>query len=248
MGSAQGSPGSSTPLQQEVDIHLPHSDAQRDDIDVVDELTTDHRNALELLERIGTIREPAQRRELADTVIAEVVRHSVAEEMYVYPAMREHVPDGEQAAEHDTREHKELERTMKELESVDATDARFETLVRDMTEKLRHHAHDEETEQFPRLRERLPRDTLISLREKVDTAKKIAPTRPHPTASCSTSSSARAWEWWTGCGTGSAAGRTAERTTSRRAGRVALSRAGTVGAATQNIGVTCSPMPSSARP
>ena len=115
-------------------------------------------------------------------MIAEVVRHSVSEEMYVYPAMREHVPDGEQAAEHDTREHKELERTMKELESVDATDPRFQTLVRDMTEKLRHHAHDEETEQFPRLRERLPRDTLIELREKVDTAKTIAPTRPHPDA------------------------------------------------------------------
>ena len=34
---------------------------------------------------------------MADTVITELVRHSVAEEMYVYPAMRDHLPDGQQA-------------------------------------------------------------------------------------------------------------------------------------------------------
>jgi hypothetical protein len=42
--------------------------------------------------------------------------------------------------------------------------------------------HDEETEQLPRLRERVPRDKLVELGEKVDTAKKLAPTRPHPAA------------------------------------------------------------------
>ena len=51
-----------------------------------------------------------------------------------------------------------------------------------MTEQLRHHVHDEETEQFPQLRERIPREELVRLREKVDTAKKLAPTRAHPSA------------------------------------------------------------------
>jgi DNA-directed RNA polymerase subunit F len=46
----------------------------------VDELTTDHREALELLERIASSVDPDERRELADMVITEVVRHSVAEE------------------------------------------------------------------------------------------------------------------------------------------------------------------------
>ncbi len=30
----------------------------------------------------------------------------MAEEMYVYPAMKKHLPDGEQAVEHDMQEHK----------------------------------------------------------------------------------------------------------------------------------------------
>ncbi|MGH3914648.1 MAG: hemerythrin domain-containing protein [Pseudonocardiaceae bacterium] len=54
----------------------------------------------------------AERRELADTVISEVVRHSVTEEMYVYPAMREHLPNGDHAVEHDTQEHKQLAEVM----------------------------------------------------------------------------------------------------------------------------------------
>lgn len=51
-----------------------------------------------------------------------------------------------------------------------------------MTDKLRHHAQDEEQEQFPRLREQLPRETLVELRGKVDRAKRLAPTRPDPEA------------------------------------------------------------------
>lgn len=115
---------------------------QRTDIDVIDELITDHREALELLDRTTSITEPDQRREPADTVISEVVWHTVAEEMYVYPAMREHLPDGDQAVEHDTEEHQQLE-------TVPPSERRFDALVRDMTEKLRHRAHSEETEQFP---------------------------------------------------------------------------------------------------
>ena len=156
--------------------------AQQTTTDVVDELTTDHREALALLDRIAASTDPEEKRDLADTVIAEVVRHSVAEEMYVYPAMRKHVADGEKEVEHDVEEHKQLEETMKRLESVDASEPRFDQLVREMTDQLRHHAHDEESEQFPKLREKLPREELVQLREKVQTAKTVAPTRPHPNA------------------------------------------------------------------
>jgi len=30
--------------------------------------------------------------------------------MFVYPAMRKHLPNGDQAVKHDTEEHKELEK------------------------------------------------------------------------------------------------------------------------------------------
>jgi hemerythrin superfamily protein len=150
--------------------------------DVVDELTADHREATALLDEILSTTDPQVRRDMADTAITELVRHSVAEEMYVYPVMRESVPGGAEEVEHDIEEHKELERTMKELEGCSAEDARFTELVRELRGQLHHHATDEENDQFPKLRANVSREKLVEMREQVDRAKKLAPTRPHPNA------------------------------------------------------------------
>ena len=152
------------------------------DHDVIDVLTTDHREATELIEQIRSTADPEQRRDLADSLISELVRHSVAEEMYVYPAMRDHLPNGDEAVEHDTSEHKELEALMKQLEASDAGSQEFTQTVDEIAAALRDHIQDEEQEQFPALRQHLPEDRLVELKEKVETAKKIAPTRPHPAA------------------------------------------------------------------
>jgi hemerythrin superfamily protein len=150
--------------------------------DVVDELTTDHREASALLDQILITSDPEVRRDMADTVITELVRHAVAEEMYVYPAIQDTFPNGSEVVEHDIEEHKELERTMKELEQCAADDPRFPALVTELRDQLHHHATDEENEQFPELRVRVSRERLVTMREQVETAKKVAPTRPHPNA------------------------------------------------------------------
>jgi hemerythrin superfamily protein len=150
--------------------------------DVIDILTSDHRDVTALIGEIWTIRDPMIRRDLTDTAISELVRHAVAEEMYVYPAMRKHLPDGEKAVEHDIEEHKELEQTMKRLEDVDVSSPEFDEALRKLEALLADHVQDEETEQFPELRRRIPQEELTELAGKVETAKKLAPTRPHPGA------------------------------------------------------------------
>lgn len=150
--------------------------------DVVDVLTSDHREVMDLLAQIWATDDPARRRDLADTVISELVRHAVAEEMHVYPAMKRHLPDGDAAVEHDVGEHKQLEKLMKEWEATDAGDADFDRVLSDLERVLRDHVQDEESEQFPQLRTHIPRDELIGMAEKVEAAKNVAPTRPHPLA------------------------------------------------------------------
>jgi len=150
--------------------------------DVVDILTADHHEFLGLIDDIKANPNGDVRRDLADTLIAELVRHSVAEEMFVYPAMRKHLPDGEKSVEHDIEEHKELEQAMKQLEDVDVSSPEFDTALRRLETLLADHVQDEENEQFPELRNRIPREELIELAGKVETAKKLAPTRPHPGA------------------------------------------------------------------
>ncbi|WP_040340014.1 hemerythrin domain-containing protein [Candidatus Blastococcus massiliensis] len=151
------------------------------DQDVVDILTTDHHEVMTLVGQIPGAA-PDQRREMADTIIAELMRHAVAEEMFVYPAMRDHLPDGARRVEHDLEEHQELVEVMKELEGIDSADPRFlETLGR-LEQILRDHVQDEESEQFPLLRTHLSREQLVEIGTKVELAKKAAPTRPHPSA------------------------------------------------------------------
>jgi hemerythrin-like domain-containing protein len=152
------------------------------DQDVVDVLTTDHREAQDLIQQIRTTSEAEQRRQMADSLISELVRHSVAEEMFVYPAMTKHLPNGKEAVEHDTQEHKQLERIMKDLEGVTPTDAQFDQLITQLEQVLDDHIKDEENDQFPLLREHIPHDDLVKMAQRVQAAKKIAPTRPHPDA------------------------------------------------------------------
>lgn len=151
------------------------------DQDVVDLLTTDHHEVMDLVGQIPGA-DPEQRREMADTVIAELMRHSVAEEMHVYPAMREHLPDGESRVQHDIDEHQQLVETMKELEGLDAADPQFLQALGRLEALLRDHVADEERDQFPLLRAQLTRDQLVEMGRAVEAAKRAAPTRPHPSA------------------------------------------------------------------
>ena len=148
--------------------------------DVVDILTADHREMIGLLELIEETTDPAERRALADAATAEIVRHSVAEELFVYPVYTREVTDGADEVEHDKEEHQELEETLVKLEGVDSEDADFMRLVRELKGQLDHHVDDEESDQFPKLRRAVSADELVDLGRKVEAAKKVAPTRPHP--------------------------------------------------------------------
>ena len=150
--------------------------------DVVDVLTADHLEVLGLIAEIRRAAPGDDRREFADVLIAELVRHSVAEEMHVYPAMREHLAEGDAAVEHDLAEHKELESKMKQLEGADAGSDEFMRLVDELEETLRDHVDDEESDQFPKLRAAVPHDELVDIAQKVREAKRAAPTRPHPSS------------------------------------------------------------------
>lgn len=154
--------------------------AQTSADDVVDILTTDHREMLWLLELIEETSDPAERRALADAATAEIVRHSIAEELFVYPVYSREIDGGADEVEHDKQEHQELEETLVKLEAVDAEDPEFLRLIRELKGQLDHHADDEESDQFPKLRAAISAEELVDLGQKVEAAKKVAPTRPHP--------------------------------------------------------------------
>jgi hemerythrin superfamily protein len=151
--------------------------------DVIEELTSDHNEVEELFTRIESL--PAghsKRQRLTDQAVIELVRHSVAEEEYRYPAVREYLSDGDTVADKEIEDHSAAERTMKQLEGLDADDPLFDQLLREVMTEAPSHVRDEESNLFPQPRTTASQEALMQLGEKVRQAKKTAPTRPHPSA------------------------------------------------------------------
>jgi hemerythrin superfamily protein len=146
-------------------------------------ITQDHREVEAVFQELESGQGTAQhRRDLADHVIAELVRHSVAEEEYMYPAARTALQGGDELADHELEEHAEAEELMKELDGLDPTDPRFDELLGTLMSEIRHHIEEEESDLLPKLQEACSEEQLRDLGEKVVRAKAMAPTHPHPSA------------------------------------------------------------------
>ncbi|WP_217237965.1 hemerythrin domain-containing protein [Streptomyces sp. AC555_RSS877] len=150
---------------------------------VIDELMADHREVEDFFGRIEALPSGDKDRKVyAEQATMELVRHSVAEEEYLYPAVREHLVNGNAMADREIEDHAKAEQIMKDLEGCAAEDPEFDRLVGMLMSEIRSHIADEEENLFPQLRVACPPEALDTLGDKVRTAKKMAPTRPHPSA------------------------------------------------------------------
>ena len=155
-----------------------------DERNVIEVLEQDHREVeqmfaeLESLRGAATDEEKARRKALAEQVTIELVRHSVAEEVLVYPEVEEKVSAEE--AEHARKEHAEAEETLARLEKLDADDPAFDDELATLMGEIRHHIEDEEGQMFAHMRQAIDADELRRLGGRVEAFKKVAPTRPHP--------------------------------------------------------------------
>jgi hemerythrin superfamily protein len=157
--------------------------ADEDAKDMVSVLVRDHEEIKEYFRKIESAGDAKTRRDTADALTAEVARHSVAEEMYVYPAAREALPDGDKLVDEEIEEHSEAEKLLKRWEGMDGDDPEFMSVFQEIKKGLLHHIDEEEEPKlFPAMQRHLTTDQLDDLGDKITKAKKLAPTRPHPSA------------------------------------------------------------------
>lgn len=119
-------------------------------------------------------------RDLVAHLITELVRHSVADERYVYPLVKQVLPDGEKLGEQEIQRLAGAERVMKTLEGLDSDAADFDRLTRELVAELREHVLWEGRDILPRLEDHCTPEQIRDVGEKVRQAKASAPTHPHP--------------------------------------------------------------------
>ena len=152
--------------------------------DVIEVLEHDHREVEEMFGELESLRNASdedaksRRKDLTEKVTVELVRHSVAEEVLVYPQVEDKVSADE--VEHARKEHAEAEETLARLEKIDADDPSFDDELSTLMEEIRHHIEDEEGQMFANMRQVIEDEDLRKLGARVEAFKKVAPTRPHP--------------------------------------------------------------------
>ena len=122
----------------------------------------------------------AQRKTMTEQLIIEESKHEALEEMYFWPAVREHHPAGNTLADEATGQEQEAKEVLDKLDKLDAGDPEFDKLLGTFTRAARKHIAFEETQVWPGLRSVLPAETAADLGTKIAEGKKTAPTRPHP--------------------------------------------------------------------
>jgi hemerythrin superfamily protein len=161
-------------------------------MDAITLLTRDHREVEMLFKQFDKLTERAQKsmKKIVTKIIRELAIHSAIEEMLFYPAIRTaglkaDTRAGEAASDlvlESLEEHHIVKWTLSELEKMDPEDERYCAKVEVLIESVRHHIEEEEGDLFPKARKLLGAEMLDELGKRMEKAKKLAPTRPHPRA------------------------------------------------------------------
>ena len=132
--------------------------------DPFDALARDHRTVLGMMDAM--LRSNGQGRIRRNAGLLQIKRaltaHALAEEDVVYPMLREEVGAVE-AAERLYREHAEIKIYLFKLEHMRSDEMGWDKEMQSLRELVARHADDEETNEFPRLRERLSREDIVQL-------------------------------------------------------------------------------------
>jgi hemerythrin superfamily protein len=151
-------------------------------MDAINMLKEDHKTVERLFKRFEEAGDRAyvEKRNVADRIIEELAKHAAVEEQLFYPVARATVPGTDDVVLESLEEHHVVKWLLSELDGMDASDERFDAKMTVLIENVRHHVEEEEQEFFPKVRDELGRTALADLGEAMETAKRTAPTHPHP--------------------------------------------------------------------
>ncbi|KAI2619271.1 HHE domain protein [Hypoxylon sp. NC1633] len=142
----------------------------------------DHDELRDYYSRIVSSNDHDVQRRFQNAFIWELARHSIAEELVVYPSMEKVIPDGMQRADHDRAEHQKVKKQLYEFQKLRPGDQKFLPTLEGLFQDLKHHMKEEEEEDLVKLESALGLTRSKELCHKFEKTKWFSPTRSHPSA------------------------------------------------------------------
>ncbi|KAJ6783938.1 hypothetical protein PWT90_02121 [Aphanocladium album] len=115
----------------------------------------------------------------------ELARHSVGEELVVYPALEKYLGErGKEMADHDRKEHHEVKEMLKQFQNMSSSDEGYVSKLRQIWMSLEEHIKEEEERDLPALEKELQaaHGESSSMAKSFSRTKAFVPSRSHPSA------------------------------------------------------------------
>jgi hemerythrin superfamily protein len=152
--------------------------------DAIALLKADHATVKDLFRRYKGLGDGAlkSKTNTMERIVRELSVHASVEEQVFYPDVKSNVPGSKRLVDHGMAEHQELKETLVRLQRMRPDTPEFDTTMRKVISDVTDHVKEEETELFPKVRKAMSKQELTDMAALMRTAKKAAPTRPHPLA------------------------------------------------------------------
>jgi hemerythrin-like domain-containing protein len=154
-------------------------------MDALTFLRQDHKSVLGMLEVLdgapgdNGAAESGLSTMVTNLVIAES-QHEAIEEQFFWPAVREVLEDGDALADAAIAQEQEGKKLLQRLEDGIPGDPDYQEALKAFVKAGREHIAYEQEVVWPAFEAAISRADLEKMGEKLEAAKKIAPTRPHP--------------------------------------------------------------------
>ncbi|GLA07573.1 hypothetical protein AnigIFM60653_008807 [Aspergillus niger] len=145
-------------------------------------IKTDHRELEDYYNKILNSATEKEKTEWQNQFTWELARHSIAEELVVYPQFEKSIPDGRAMADKDRKEHQSVKEQLKKFQNMKPADPEFESTIRALMKDLSEHIKEEESQDLPKLEDAVSAEESEKLSKSFGRTKMFVPSRSHPSA------------------------------------------------------------------
>ncbi|MGY4648619.1 hemerythrin domain-containing protein [Mycobacterium sp. URHB0021] len=154
-------------------------------MDALTFLRQDHKSVLGMLEVLndapaGPGAESSGLSTMVTNLIIAESQHEAIEEQIFWPAVRDALEDGDALADNAIEQEQEGKKLLQRLEDGEPGEPDYQEALRQFVKAGREHIAYEQDVVWPLFQAAVTDEELMKLGEKLEAAKKIAPTRPHP--------------------------------------------------------------------
>ncbi|KAI1818097.1 HHE domain protein [Poronia punctata] len=151
-------------------------------VSISDSIKHDHKELEQYYNNIKNAKTLDEKTQWRNQFTWELARHSIGEELVVYPAFERLLPNGKEMADKDRKEHLVVKNDLQTFQNLDPENENFNKVLEALWTNLSAHIKEEEIDDLPALEKALDPKDSESMTKSFGRTKMFIPTRSHPHA------------------------------------------------------------------